>query len=823
MKQFRSLLVLAVVLGFSVASGFGQSEVEKVRPGLAGAQFDDKEFTEVDDDPNILYSLNQHWAALRGNDWRAAWFGFVEGPFTGEVRFSAEFEDGLELVIGGEVVIDGVKLQGRNQMSGSVRMVEGKKIPISVKFETYHSKAFMRVLWEWEGQPKTLVPPEALGFRLDSLPPDLRFEFEYAGLENVQTWVNYAPVIPPVPDGQIDVSEARVVVLSKSTILNKAADLLVDEVAKRSRRDLQVAENIDEDRVNILIGAKADFEERRVSVPSGLNVPEEADGYAIWVEQGSHKPATVYLIGHDARGTLFAAGRLLRLLDMGRDWAYLNRDIRISTAPVTKLRGHQIGYRPKTNSYDGWTIEMWEQYYRDMIVFGTNAVELLPPRTDDALDSPHFPEPPLQMMVKMSQLAADYGLDVWIWFPSMEDDYSDEKILNLVLEEWEVIFSALPKIDVVFVPGGDPGNSHPSVLMSFLSKQKKRLNRHHPNAQVWMSPQGFGWKKGGEGWLQDFYDILNNEEPAWLDGVVFGPAVAASLPKLREAVPARFPIRRYPDITHSGGGQYEVEDWDDAYRGTLGREPINPRPYAYADIYRKLDEYAIGFITYSEGCNDDVNKIIWSSLGWDPEAKVEDILTEYSKHFIAYEFRDRFAEGLAGLERNWEGPVKDNESVFETLSLFQEMEKDARPADLLNWRFQQGLYRAYYDAYVKAKLPWAQALEREVGSVLNNAAALGSLETMEQANILLDTQFKDPIALQWRNRVHELAEALFQSARMQLSVPKYKAIRRGRGATLDTLDEPLFDVKGMKKEFMHIRMMDSELERLQALGRIIGQ
>jgi hypothetical protein len=107
--------------------------------------------------------------------------------------------------------------------------------------------------------------------------------------------------------------------------------------------------------------------------------------------------------------------------------------------------------------------------------------------------------------------------------------------------------------------------------------------------------------------------------------------------------------------------------------------------------------------------------------------------------------------------------------------------------------------------------------------VLNNAAALGSLETMEQANILLDTQFKDPIALQWRNRVHELAEALFQSARMQLSVPKYKAIRRGRGATLDTLDEPLFDVKGMKKEFMHIRMMDSELERLQALGRIIGQ
>jgi hypothetical protein len=464
---------------------------------------------------------------------------------------------------------------------------------------------------------------------------------------------------------------------------------------------------------------------------------------------------------------------------------------------------------------------MWEQYYRDMIVFGTNAVELLPPRTDDALDSPHFPRPPLDMMVEMSQLAKDYGLDVWIWFPSMEDDYDDEKVLNAVLEEWAVVFRALPKVDVVFVPGGDPGNTHPSVLFAFMEKQKDNLNTYHPNAQIWMSPQGFGWRDERGGWLQDFYDLLSDERPQWLGGVVFGPQVATSLPELRKAIPEQYPIRRYPDITHIGGGQYEVDDWDDAFGNTLGREPINPRPYFYAEIVRTLQEYAIGFITYSEGCNDDVNKIVWSSLGWDPDMRVEDILKDYSKYFISLRYRDTFARGLAGLEANWDGPLKNNPSVYQTLTLFQEMERDATMRDKLNWRFQQGLYRAYYDAYVKARLPWSEALEEEAETVLKDAERIGSLAAIEQVERIMDRRFDDPRAVEWRARVYELAEALFQSARMQLSVPRYKAIRRGRGATLDTLDAPLFDIKGMKREFMHIRMMDDEQARLEAVRGMI--
>src|SRR6185437_5123936 len=162
-----------------------------------------------------------------------------------------------------------------------------------------------------------------------------------------------------------------------------------------------------------------------------------------------------------------------------------------------------------------------------------------------------------------------------------------------------------------------------------------------------------------------------------------------SLPKLRKAVPERYPIRHYPDITHSRQCQYPVPNWDAAYAFTEARECINPRPRDEAAIFRLLQPYTIGFLTYSEGCNDDVNKFIWSGLGWDPQADVIDILREYAGYFIGDQYRDDFAQGLMALERNWRGPLATNEGVDTTLAQFRAMERQATTVELGNWRFQQ--------------------------------------------------------------------------------------------------------------------------------------
>src|SRR6202034_2587719 len=74
-------------------------------------------------------------------------------------------------------------------------------------------------------------------------------------------------------------------------------------------------------------------------------------------------------------------------------------------------------------------------------------------RADSAADTPLFPLPPTRMMIEMSRLADSYGLDVWIWYPAMDSDYSDAKTVAAALEEWGEVFRQLPRVDAVFVPG----------------------------------------------------------------------------------------------------------------------------------------------------------------------------------------------------------------------------------------------------------------------------------------------------------------------------------------------------------------------------------
>jgi len=599
-----------------------------------------------------------------------------------------------------------------------------------------------------------------------------------------------------IPAYALDLSKAVVAATgSLSAPEQKAVVMLLDEVEKRSQlRWATSASGRDGAIIRIARGQGP------------------AEGYQI---RTTGREVTI--TGNDARGILFGIGCLLRNLHMSRGAVSLADGFTLTTAPKYALRGHQLGYRPKTNAYDGWTVTMWEQYIRDLAVFGANAVELIPPRSDDDADSPHFPLPPLRMMVEMSRLLDEYGLDVWIWYPAMDPDYADPATVDAAVKEWAEVFRRLPRVDAVFVPGGDPGHTAPKPLMALLEKQTESLHRFHPKAQMWISPQSFSQE-----WMDEFLGILRDRQPAWLTGVVFGPQQRISLPALRAAVPKRYAIRHYPDITHSVRSQYPVPDWDTAYAVTESREVINPRPMDEARIFRLLQPYTMGFLTYSEGCNDDVNKAVWSALGWDPETPVIEILRQFARYYISDSLTDSFAQGLLALERNWRGPLAANAGVETTLEQFRAMERAATPQVRANWRFQQALYRAYYDGYTRNRLLYEQGLEERAMEKLRAARSTGTLAAMAQAEALLDRASTERVSTDWRARCFELAEALFQSIRMQLSVERYQAIAVDRGATLDTIDQPLNNRNWLKDRFTEIRRLEAENERLKAIDAIVN-
>ena len=187
-----------------------------------------------------------------------------------------------------------------------------------------------------------------------------------------------------------DLSKAVIVTPGKlSAVEEKAVTVFIEEVEKRTQ--IRLARGVRGGGAAIVITRGA----------AGL----AAEGYSI-----STDVRTVTVSGNDSRGVMFGVGGLLRQLRMRRGSISIPDGFAVTTAPKYPLRGHQLGYRPKTNSYDGWNVAMWEQYIRDLAVFGANAIELIPPRSDDAADSPHFPLPQMQMMIEMSRIVDEYGL-----------------------------------------------------------------------------------------------------------------------------------------------------------------------------------------------------------------------------------------------------------------------------------------------------------------------------------------------------------------------------------------------------------------------------
>jgi hypothetical protein len=649
----------------------------------------------------------------------------------------------------------------------------------------------------------------------------------------------------PVASGSeatLDLSQAVIVqppTLSRRE--QKAVSVLAEEVERRTGIQWQAVDSwpasapacVIIGQAAALKGLKPDLFESLFARPPAV----AAEGFVLRARTGAGAPI-VAVLGADERGVLFGVGGLLRALRMVKGQVTIRSQLNLSTSPKYPLRGHQLGYRPKTNSYDGWSVPIWDQYIRDLAVFGTNAIELIPPRSDDAPDSPHFPLPPMQMMTEMSRICDEYGLDVWIWYPAMDANYADPDTVEFALSEWAQVFGALPRIDAVFVPGGDPGHTRPKYLMALLEKQTENLRKYHARAKVWVSPQSFNQE-----WLSEFYQILQRDEPSWLNGVVYGPQNRDDLPTLRKQIPKQYPIRLYPDITHSVECQFPVPDWDTAYAYTEGREVINPRPEGSANIFRRHAPYSIGFVSYSEGCNDDVNKIVWSALAWDPEVEVIDVLRDYSRYFIGDKYAEGFAQGLLSLERNWQGPLLSNENVDITLRQFQAMEDSASPHDLLNWRFQQALYRAYYDAYIRRRLLYETEIEnlamneleeiRRVGVRPNpldvdswgprsRTSGLDVSAILAEAEAIVEKGLSGSVSQDWRTRILELAEALYQSIRMQLSVERYAAEAVSRGANLDTLEAAVSNLPWLCRKIRQARQLSSEREQTKAIEEVLN-
>ncbi|MEJ0101442.1 MAG: hypothetical protein WDO19_02305 [Bacteroidota bacterium] len=637
------------------------------------------------------------------------------------------------------------------------------------------------------------------------------YQLLFSGLNTLLATCFILVILPATGIAQ-DIALEDVTIVTGSAVLSNgekaAVRILTEEVEKRTGLKWKSSVTWPSTGNVIVIKKTTDKIKIPVEFTNLQSLIQKPESFRLAINKQPGK--TIILIeGFDSRGEFFGVGKLLRLFGYNKTKVAIPGNLSLSSSPDKPIRGHQLGYRNTANSYDGWTPEQFEQYIRELAIFGANSIESIP--IFDERGSPHFKIPPDEMHKRLSEICQRYDLDYWMWVPA-QLDLNDKDKRNNYLTTFEKICNYSVRINGVFFPGGDPGDNTPENVMPLLEDMAVILKKYHPKAAIWLSLQNFTAAQS-----QFVYKYIREKMPTWLGGLVTGPS-SPSATESRAALPSKYQLRQYPDLTHNVRCDSPVPWWDPAFNFTLGREAINPEPYYFSAIYHALDQYIDGFISYSDGAHDDVNKITWTELSWDRNTEPREIMKEYTNFFFGSSVKEDAADGILSLEKNWQGPIVANGGINSTLSAWTVLEKN-HPELSGNWRWQMYLLRANYDAYIRNRFIYESQLEQEANTILSQAATTGVDKAISAATEILNTGETNRVTPELREKVINLCETLYQSISLQTSVAKYKASGEERGAVLDFIDRPLNNRWWLEDEFKRIHALP-EKEQVAALKTI---
>ncbi len=525
------------------------------------------------------------------------------------------------------------------------------------------------------------------------------------------------------------------------------------------------------------------------------------DCFEIELEDGELK-----IFAHTVRGLLFGMGKFLMKTVYENGKITLISDIAGKHIPEKRIRGHQNAYRKMPNTYDAWSPEQFRDHFINLMLFGTNTTELLPPEYPETKDSYNslMKWDMKEHMEKCSHYANELDMDVSLWYPN--DDLPEDESAELRRET----LKDAERIDIIFPPGGDPGDYPADQFVSRCVKIAKEVRKVKPDVQMWPSAQ---MPRGIPGWGDAFVENINATEDGIITGVIQGPNRAMEVYELRRRIDSRFPLRFYPDITHNLRCEYSVqypsEAWHYSLQAVNSRESVNPRPQEYKRIHSIKSPYTVGSVPYSEGVTDDVNKFVWGRLEWEKDQSIKSILEDYARLFFP-EFPSAYAiaQAISGLEYNWIGDPLDNPNIENTYTAFRNI-LSACPQLHDNWRFLMHLYRAEFDSIVLMRRHFETELMDEARDYIfrNN---------LEKAEEILNTDFDESYYALYKE-IFEIGDKLFDLIGMQTSVERHDALNWERGAVLDLIDRPVTNRRWYLKKLAEAKMTENPAEYMKKI------
>lgn len=535
----------------------------------------------------------------------------------------------------------------------------------------------------------------------------------------------------------------------------KAAKLFAEEIELRTGKKVCITDTVGECSFIFAIENESDAEDFRIE----------------------HNGTKIKIIAHRLRGLIYGYGFFIRKAEVKDGKFVLNKNISCEKKPSMKIRGHQLSYTDMNNTYEAWDKNKYERYIRDLMFFGTNTIEASTTKNEERTKLMKYTFK--EALDMKAEICKELDLDFSVWHP-LDEKISEEENLK----DMHSHYDGAEKLDVVFPPGGDPGEMLAEDFIERCKNMKNEIKKTFPDVQMWPSAQApHKYPDWGERFTRKMAEL-----PDEIDGIIYGPNHAMPLDEMRRVIDKKYQFRFYPDIAHNVRCEVPVhfkdDDWHYALASTLSREAVNPRPSEYRLLHRITRQYVLGSVTYSEGVNDDVNKFVWSDLDFDFNCNTRETLCDYARAFFPGCDSTKLADTLLGFELNWVGDPAENPNIDYIYNLYRGFAKE-NPELMSNWRFVMHLFRAQCDKIVRDR----RIFETEL---IENAKTAVYLGDTDGAKEILSTEFSDEYK-SMRSELFTLAERLHELIGMQLDVEHFHGMNPERGCTLDTIDNPITD------------------------------
>jgi len=491
-----------------------------------------------------------------------------------------------------------------------------------------------------------------------------------------------------VPEQWLTV-QSVIIVSSESAdpLVAKAIRLFCARVNERSRVALTVISPADIERVTcdnatILVAGCGNNHPLLVEYRRLLDLPAPAgpEGYTL-VSRAESRGALIVIDGADAHGVLYGMGRLLHLLRFEADTLALPV-LQEQQTPVIGNRGIYFASH-FNNYYENAPLDALDHYIEELALWGCNVLMYW-------FDMNWFPygfwEDPasagMKMAARLRHLAATAhacGMRVASGGVANEAfrDHASAELradnrarrggfyesqvcpsqpggMAMILEDRRRALELQGPIDIFtywpYDQGGcgceacsDAEHRWGHTFLAIGPQIVQVVKELNPDVHVNVAT-----------WLMDDVEraqvyALCREGADWFDGVMTETQHAGE-----EALAARYSRWVFPEISMI-----------DCYFTSYGLNGANPLPVHFADEARRMALAGCGTALYSEGIYEDINKVVWMNVLWDPTRTARDIVEEYCGYYFGDQTRGEMSELMMELETTW-GAAKLAKTPSET-------------------------------------------------------------------------------------------------------------------------------------------------------------